>query len=417
MSKIKNIPTWVSIPEQSDFSVQNLPFGIFSVGKSSPRVGIAIGNQIIDLAAVAAYGLFVNLNFNVAVFEKSTLNDFIATGKTNWSSLRNRIQELLNEDNYELKSIAKEVLVPMEKATMHLPVSIGDYTDFYSSREHATNVGKLFRDPENALMPNWEHMPVAYHGRSSSIVVSGTDIRRPSGQTKTSAATAPSFGPTTSLDFELEMAFIIGKSTNLGDQVSTDQAEDHIFGMVLFNDWSARDIQKWEYVPLGPFLGKSFASSMSPWIVTLEALQPFKTDAVKKDTEILPYLKCVQDFNIDINLEAYIQPKNGEEELISTTNYKYLYWNYCQQLAHHTINGCNVNIGDLLASGTISGPDENSFGSLLEITAGGKKSLSLNNNVERKFLEDGDSITLCGFAQKDNVRVGFGEVTAKILPQ
>jgi len=299
---------------------------------------------------------------------------------------------------------------------MHLPIHIGDYTDFYSSIEHATNVGKMFRDPENALLPNWKHIPVGYHGRASSIVVSGTPIKRPKGQVMPKDATEPVFKPSGRLDFELEMGFVTGKNTQLGSSVSTKEAEDYIFGLVLFNDWSARDIQKWEYVPLGPFLGKSFGSSISPWIVTLEALEPFKIAGPKQDPKVLPYLKYTGKSNYDIQLEVGLQPEKSEESTVSTSNLKYMYWNMRQQLAHHTINGCNINVGDVMASGTISGKDESSYGSMLEISWGGTKPITLKDGSKRTFIEDNDTVIMRGFAQKDGIKVGFGEVSGKILP-
>ena len=299
---------------------------------------------------------------------------------------------------------------------MMMPVHIPNYTDFYSSIEHATNVGKMFRDPANALLPNWKHLPVGYHGRASSIVVSGTDIIRPKGQTKPADIDSPIFGPSKQLDFELEMAFIVNKNTEMGDSISTAEAEDAIFGMVIFNDWSARDIQSWEYVPLGPFLGKNFGSSVSPWVVTLEALEPFRTASPKQEPEVLDYLKFEGNQNYDINLTVFLKPKNGEENLISESNYKFMYWNMTQQLAHHTINGCNVEVGDLYASGTISGEHSNSFGSMLELTWRGTNPLQLKDGQERKFINDNDTVIMRGYAEKDGIRVGFGEVSGKILP-
>lgn len=297
-----------------------------------------------------------------------------------------------------------------------MPVHIPNYTDFYSSIEHATNVGKMFRDPANALLPNWKHLPVGYHGRASSIVVSGTEINRPKGQTKPADVEKPVFGPSQQLDFELEMAFIINKNTEMGESISTSEAEDAIFGMVIFNDWSARDIQAWEYVPLGPFLAKNFGSSVSPWVVTLEALEPFRTTSPKQDPEVLEYLQFEGDKNYDINLEVYIQPENGEQNLICESNYKHMYWNMTQQLAHHTVNGCNVEVGDMYASGTISGSDPKSFGSMLELTWRGQNPITLSNGEERKFINDNDTVTMKAWAEKDGVRVGFGEVNGKIIP-
>lgn len=406
------LKTWVSVPHNSDFSIYNLPFGIFSVNDDQPRAGIAIGAQIVDLVVVSELGLIeVDANY----FNQSTLNEFIALGKKITNKVRLDIQQLLVIENSPLKN-HPEAFVQQEDITMHLPVQVGDYTDFYSSIEHATNVGKMFRDPENALLPNWRHIPVGYHGRASSIVVSGTNIHRPMGQVKTNEMETPVFQASGRLDFELEMGFIVGKTTQLGERIAVENASEHIFGLVLFNDWSARDIQKWEYVPLGPFLGKSFASSMSPWIVTLEALEPFKVQGPKQDPAVLSYLQYEGAKNYDIQLEVGMSSKTSEETIISRSNFKYMYWNMMQQLAHHTVNGCNVNVGDVMASGTISGKDESSYGSLLEISWGGKKPFELKDGSKRTFIEDNDTITLKGFAEKEGVRVGFGEVTGTILP-
>ncbi|APA66281.1 fumarylacetoacetase [Maribacter sp. 1_2014MBL_MicDiv] len=406
------LKTWVSVPHNSDFSIYNLPFGIFSVNDDQPRAGIAIGTQIVDLVVVSELGL---LEVNANYFNQSTLNAFIALGKKITNKVRLDIQQLLVIENSPLKNHL-EAFILQKDATMHLPMQVGDYTDFYSSIEHATNVGKMFRDPENALLPNWKHIPVGYHGRASSIVVSGTDIHRPMGQVKTNEMETPVFQASGRLDFELEMGFIVGKTTQLGDRITVKNAYEHIFGLVLFNDWSARDIQKWEYVPLGPFLGKSFASSMSPWIVTLEALEPFKVQGPKQEPAVLSYLQYEGAKNYDIQLEVGMGTKSSEETIISRSNFKYMYWNMMQQLAHHTVNGCNVNVGDVMASGTISGKDESSYGSLLEISWGGKKPFELKDGSKRTFIEDNDTITLKGFAEKEGVRVGFGEVTGTILP-
>ncbi len=402
----------IEIPENSDFSIHNIPFGIFSTVDRSPRVGVAIGDHILDLAAVAELDVF---EFNTALLEKDTLNDFISLGKEITSRVRKKIQFWLKDDQSVLAG-KPELFVKQSEAQMHMPVSVGDYTDFYSSLEHATNVGKMFRDPENALLPNWKHIPVGYHGRASSIIVSGQSIHRPKGQTLPKGETTPVFGPTKRLDFELEIGFICGKDTALGDSISTSEAEDYIFGLVLFNDWSARDIQKWEYVPLGPFLAKNFASSISPWVVTLEALEQFKTEGPKQEPEVLPYLKHEGKKNYDINLEVSITPENGKETTVCQSNFKHMYWNMSQQLAHHTVNGCNIAIGDLMASGTISGKEENSFGSMLELSWGGSKKIKLDDGPERTFIEDGDTVTLRGFAQKGDIRVGFGAVSTKVFP-
>jgi fumarylacetoacetase len=412
---MQKLTTWVTVPENSDFSIYNLPYGIFSTSNRDPRVGVAIGDQIIDLFEASQTGLFDGLGIDSSLFLNEYLNDFISLGKEITNEVRSRLQQTLCDESSPLKDNSS-VFTERAHATMHLPVKVGDYTDFYSSIEHATNVGKMFRDPENALLPNWKQLPVGYHGRSSSIVVSGTDIHRPKGQTKPDDGN-PVFGPCRLLDFELEMAFVIGKETEMGSSVSTKDAEDHIFGLVLFNDWSARDIQKWEYVPLGPFLGKNFASSVSPWIVPIEAFDPFRTEGPKQEPAVLPYLEYSGSQNYDIDLEVEIIPQGSDQETtISKSNFKYMYWNMAQQLAHHTVNGCNVRVGDMMASGTISGKDETSYGSMLELSWAGSKTITLNDGSERKFLKDGDTVVMKGASVKDDIRVGFGEVRTKILP-
>ncbi len=405
--------TWIDIPNNSDFTIHNLPYGVF-MRDHKPTPGIAIGDSIIDLNAAAKCGLFKSLNFNSSVFESDVLNDFIECGKNAWSSLRSfLVTELTTEgDLFENKD---KIIVFRKNAQMCLPIQIGDYTDFYSSIEHATNLGKLFRPNSEPLLPNWRHIPVGYHGRASSIVISGTPIKRPQGQIKPTTEEKPIFGHSKRLDIELEMAFIIGSSTKLGECITVEDAEDHIFGKVIFNDWSARDIQGWEYVPLGPFLGKNFASTISPWIVTMEALEPFRCESIKQDPPVLPYLKYDGNKNFDIKLEVGITPKEEEETIISQGNFKFMYWNMSQQLAHHTVNGCNVNIGDVMASGTISGRDKSSYGSLIEISKGGKEPIQLKNNKERTFLEDGDSISIRAWCQKDDFRIGFGECMGTIV--
>jgi len=402
----------IDIPENSDFSIHNIPFGIFSTKDRSPRAGVAIGDHILDLVAVGELDVF---DFNVAVLEREDLNDFISLGKEITSRVRKKIQYWLKDDTSPLAG-KPELFVKQSEAQMHMPVCVGDYTDFYSSIEHATNVGKMFRDPENALLPNWKHIPVGYHGRASSIVVSGQPIHRPKGQTLPKDSDTPVFGPSQRLDFELEMGFVVGKNTDLGESVSTKEAEDYIFGLVLFNDWSARDIQKWEYVPLGPFLAKNFGSSISPWIVTLDALEPFRVAGPEQEPKVLPYLEYEGKKNYDINLEVGIIPDGGDETTVCHSNFKYMYWNMAQQLAHHTVNGCNIHVGDMMASGTISGKDENSYGSMLELAWMGTKPVKLNDGSERKFINDGDTVTLRGYAQKEAIRVGFGTVSTKVLP-
>ncbi len=410
--------TWVDIPKNSDFTIYNLPFGVFKSKKLSPRIGIAIGDKIVDLSILDQEGFFANMFLPEGIFLKESLNELIALGKVQTRKIRERVQDLLLADNEKLRDHQSrgKAMVNRKEAEMLMPVKIGDYTDFYSSIEHATNVGKMFRDPENALLPNWKHLPVGYHGRASSIIPSGVPIHRPKGQFKEADVEAPVFGPSKRLDFELELAFITGKSTKLGDSVSTAEAEDYIFGFVLFNDWSARDIQAWEYVPLGPFLGKSFGSSISPWVVTLEALEPFRTQGPIQEPEVLPYLKSEKPGNFDVQLEVYIQPEGKVASKVCTSNFKYMYWNIAQQLAHHTINGCNINVGDMMASGTISGPTTDSFGSMLELSWKGTKPVKLEKGEERRFIEDGDTVIMKGFAEKDGIRVGFGEVSSQVLP-
>lgn len=406
--------TWIHIPQNSDFSIHNLPYGMF-MRDNIPRPGVAIGDSIIDLHACCKLGLFAELGFDTSVFESTVLNEFIDCGKDVWSCLREYLTVQLSSEG-ALYEFREKAIITRLNAQMCMPVKIGDYTDFYSSIEHATNLGKLFRPDSEPLLPNWRHIPVGYHGRASSIVISGTPITRPSGQSKAPTADAPSFGKSKRLDIELEMAYIIGKSTQLGKPISIENAEDHIFGKVIFNDWSARDIQAWEYVPLGPFLGKNFGSTISPWIVTMEALEPFRCESIKQEPAVLPYLQFTGNKNFDINLEVAIAPEGYEETVISESNFKYMYWNMAQQLAHHTVNGCNVNVGDLMASGTISGRDQNSYGSMIEISQGGKEPMQLKNGKTRTFLEDGDTVTIRAFCEKDGKRVGFGECVGTITP-
>ncbi len=406
--------SWIKIDQNSDFSIYNLPFGIFSEADHIKRVGVAIGDKIVDVYAAFELGVFKDLNFDITVLESNYLNDFIALGKSTTVKIREYIQAELCNENSVLK-LHPSVFIKQSSVQMHLPVKVGDYTDFYSSIEHATNIGTMFRDPDNALLPNWKHLPVGYHGRASSIIVSGENVHRPKGQVVLAPNTAPVFQASTRVDFELEMGFIIGKSTKLGDSVSTDAADEYIFGKVLFNDWSARDIQKWEYVPLGPFLAKSFASSMSPWVVTLEALEPFKIDGPKQEPSVLPYLNFKGSKNYDINLEVSIQPENCKETVVSHSNFKYMYWNMNQQLAHHTVNGCNLNVGDLMASGTISGKSPDSYGSMLELSWAGSKPVELLEGGTRKFIQDNDSVIMRGHCQKGEIRVGFGDVKSTLL--
>ena len=411
--------SFISYPKDSDFSIHNIPFGVALIQDEYVAVCTRIGDKVVDLSYLYNedyFGDFDQLEYNV--FESVVLNEFIELGKPTTNAIRLRIQDLLLEgsDLANDEKTIEEAIYDIDEVEMLLPVHVPNYTDFYSSIEHDTNVGKMFRDPDNALLPNWKHLPVGYHGRASSIVVSGTPIHRPKGQMKPADQDQPVFGPCKQLDFELEMAFIVNKMTDLGESVTVEDAEDAIFGMVIFNDWSARDIQSWEYVPLGPFLGKNFGSSISPWVVTLEALEQFRTSSPKQDPEVLDYLKFEGERNFDIQLEVALKPENGEENVICQSNFKYMYWNMAQQLAHHTVNGCNLEVGDMYASGTISGKDPHSFGSMLELTWRGQNPLKLSNGEERRFIQDNDTIIMRAFAEKEDVRVGFGEVSGTILP-
>lgn len=413
-----NLKSWVEVPENSDFPIQNIPFGIFKTEGAEPRVGTAIGDHVLDLSQLHDKGLFEGIELPKGIFQKPTLNEFMALGKATTRAVRNRISDLLEEGNEEIHSshLKDTALIKMEDVQMCMPVHVSNYTDFYSSEDHARNVGTMFRDPENALLPNWKHIPVGYHGRASSIVVSGTDFHRPKGQTKADDADAPTFNPCRLLDFELEMAFITCKENGLGNAISTKEAEEYIFGFVIFNDWSARDIQKWEYVPLGPYLAKSFASHVSPWVVTTDAMEPFKVPGPKQEPEVLDYLKYVGDNHYDLKLQVAIQPEGAEETVVTNSNFKYMYWNCVQQLTHQTVNGCNLQVGDMYASGTISGPTPEEYGSMLELAWRGTKPLKLKNGEERKFIQDHDTVIMRGHAEKDGVRIGFGEVSAKVLP-
>ncbi len=410
---------YINVPEQSDFTINNIPWGIALFPGTGYAAVTRIGDTVINMHTLAMGGAFDDIMANRNLFAQEYLNELIACGKPVTSAIRQRIIDvvsgtyMLHGKNVDLISRA---CCPVADVKMQMPVFVRDYTDFYSSKDHATNVGTMFRDPDNALLPNWKHLPVGYHGRASSIIPSGEPIHRPKGQTMPEGADQPVFGPCRLLDFELEVAFIVGKPTTLGQTVSTAEAEDHIFGLVLFNDWSARDIQKWEYVPLGPFLAKSFASSISPWIVTLEALEPFRVAGEKQEPVVLPYLEYTGMKNYNVELEVDITIPSGERVTICRSNFRYMYWNMCQQLAHHTVNGCNFNVGDMCASGTISGPEPGSYGSMLELSWKGTKPIPMPDNSERRFLHDGDTVTMQGFAGEGKSRVGFGEVSTQILP-
>lgn len=421
MNKTNNASytSWITVPAGHDFPIQNLPYGIIKTAAKT-RVASRIGDYTIDMLALFELGYLSDIKgITRGMFDSPYLNDFIACEKETTRAIRQSMFELFESSNSRLRENPihrDKILIPIDKVEMLLPVKIGDYTDFYSSIEHATNVGMMFRDPENALFPNWKHLPVGYHGRSSSIVVSGTNIHRPKGQIKPNDAEKPVFSASRLLDFELEMAFITSKGNPLGEPIPIEKTEDYIFGMVLFNDLSARDIQKWEYVPLGPFLGKNFGSVISPWVLTMDALEPFRTNGPKQEPEVLPYLKSEGARNYDINLEVFLQPENKEPFKLCHSNFKYMYWNMNQQLAHQTINGCNVNVGDMYASGTISGPTPESYGSMLELSWQGTKTIVLPDGTERKFIADNDTVIIKGYAEKNGLRIGFGEAVTKILP-
>ena len=411
--------SWLEVPQDSDFPIQNIPFGVFLTKDHVVTIGTRIGRFAIDLGALQQLNYFEGIELTDDMFMQDTLNDFISDGKKTWRLVRNRIADIFDAENPKLRDNASHrdtVIFDIDDVEMQLPVLIGDYTDFYSSREHATNVGKMFRDPENALLPNWLHLPVGYHGRSSTIIPSGINVHRPMGQTLPAGENSPVFGAARNVDFELETAFITTDANIMGETIPVHEAEDHIFGMVLLNDWSARDIQKWEYVPLGPFLAKNFASSISPWIVTMDALEPFRVKGPTQDPKPLPYLQQKGKNSFDITLEVSLTPDKGEENLLAKSNFKYMYWSMNQQLAHHTSNGCRVNSGDMMGSGTISGPTPDSFGSMLELSWGGKNPIKLSDGTERKFINDNDTITMRGYCKNKDIRIGFGEVESKLLP-
>ncbi len=411
--------SWIPVPANSDFPIQNIPFGVFIPEDDIITTGTRIGDTAIDLSAMQQLGYFDEIELLGDTFLQDTLNDFISHGRPIWRAVRNRIAEVFDAKNPELrdnKEHCKKILFPVNKVQMLLPVYTQDYTDFYSSIEHATNVGTMFRDPNNALLPNWKHIPVGYHGRSSSIVISGEDIHRPKGQSLPKGESLPVFGPSKRVDFELEMAFITSEGKPLGQNIPIEEAEEHIFGMVLFNDWSARDLQAWEYVPLGPFLAKNFASSISPWVVLMDALEPYRTEGPKQDPTPFPYLQIDGKHNFDIDLEVAIKPESAEETTVCKSNFKYMYWNMSQQLAHHTINGCNINCGDMMGSGTISGPTPDSYGSMLELAWMGTKPLKMADGTERVFINDNDTVIMRGHCNNGKTRIGFGEVRSKLLP-
>ncbi|KAI4298774.1 hypothetical protein L6164_032292 [Bauhinia variegata] len=415
------LKSFVEVHLDSHFPIQNLPYGVFKPHPSSAsRPGVAIGDYVLDLSEIASAGLFDGpLLNNSDCFHQPNLNKFVSLGRTAWKEARATLQKLLSATEPTLRdnaNLRQKSLVPTNTVELLLPVAIGDYTDFFSSLHHTKNCGAIFVGPQAPVLPNWFHLPVAYHGRASSVVISGTDIVRPRGQAHPIGDTPPPFGPSSKLDFELEMATIVGPGNELGKPVDINNAADHIFGVVLMNDWSARDIQAWEYIPLGPFLGKNFGTTISPWIVTLEALEPFTCDAPKQDPPPLPYLSEKESKNYDISLEVRIKPVGHRDSCVVTrSNLKHLYWTLTQQLAHHTVNGCNLRPGDLLGTGTISGPEPDSLGCLLELTWNGQNPLSLNGET-RRFLEDGDEVTSTGYCQGDGYKVGFGTCTGKVVP-
>jgi len=410
------VKTWVNVPYDTDFPIQNLPFGIIK-NKDESHVASRIGDFVLDLAILNKSGL-LGVDYVQELFESESLNKLLSIGKENLRRLRDRLSWLLDERHKDLsenESLLDTCLLDIDTVEVLMPIQVPNYTDFYSSREHATNVGIMFRGKENALMPNWLHMPIGYHGRASSIVVSGTDIKRPQGQYKLPDQENPVFGKSRQLDFELEMAFVTCRENEQGSPVNIEETEEFIWGMVIFNDWSARDIQAWEYQPLGPFLGKNFASSISPWVIALDALEHFKVEGPKQEPAPLPYLRNEGFNNYHIELEVYLENESFEPIRISHSNHKYLYWNIFQQLAHHTVNGCNIQVGDLYASGTISGPIKDSFGSMLELSWKGTEPLQMPDGTERKFIENGDTVIIKAFAEKDGLRIGFGEVRGKVI--
>ncbi|MEW9670219.1 fumarylacetoacetase [Ammoniphilus sp. 3BR4] len=414
--------SFIEVASHSHFPIQNLPYGVFRPRTGgAPRVGVAIGDYVLDLAALDEAGHFRSTAVaGKEVFHQPTLNAYMALGRPAWREVREQVQRLLSADEATLRddqALREAALFNQSEVQMLLPAHIGDYTDFYASKYHASNVGIMFRGKDNALMPNWTHLPVGYHGRASSVVLSGTDVRRPLGQMKPADATEPLFGPSRQLDYELEMGWLIGPGNAQGEQISVENAEEHIFGLVLVNDWSARDIQAWEYQPLGPFLSKNFATSISPWIVPIDALEPFRVEGPEQSPEPLPYLKQSRPSAFDIHLEVHLQGENmAESQRICTTNFHHLYWSMAQQIAHHTVGGCNLRTGDLLASGTISGPEKESRGCLLESTWRGAEPIQMSNGEQRVWIEDGDQLTITGWCEGDGYRIGFGEVNGRVLP-
>ncbi len=415
------LESFLPVSQQSDFPIQNIPFGV-GIWTSGENVCLTrIGDTVINLQSLEKNDFFQDCELKENTFNQSTLNPFLSHNKAVWRAIRSRIAEIFSKENKEFEKnidLRKKIECHISKISIRIPVNIGDYTDFYASKEHATNVGSMFRDPKNALLPNWSHLPVGYHGRSSTIFSSGTDIYRPNGQSKAPSDTRPTFGPSKKIDFELEVGFVTGDGPENGDSIPIESAEDYIFGLVLLNDWSARDIQQWEYVPLGPFLAKNFASCISPWIISIDALAPFRCDRpIQNDPTPLPYLQQKPGrANFDLNLEVSILPKNSLENIIVQSNFKYMYWSIAQQLAHHSVNGCLIKAGDLMGSGTISGPQKGSYGSMLEITWNGKEPIKLLDGEQRSFIQDYDTIILRAKAVNNEIRIGFGDCSSRIIP-
>lgn len=414
--------SFIEVLPDCDFTIQNLPYGVFKPNlNAAPRVGVAIGSYVLDLSLLADKGLLGDEAQSMRYFADASVNRFMGRGRAIWSATRARLIELLSHDCPTLRddqTLRSQALFDLARVTLQMPIHITAYTDFYSSIDHARNVGTIIRGPENALNPNWKHLPIAYNGRYSSIALSGDALKRPWGQIKPSDDAAPIYAPTRSLDFELELGFVIGTPSDGGIQIAPNRAEEHVFGAVLFNDWSARDFQKWEYQPLGPFNGKNFFSAISPWVVTLEALEPFKVPACPQNPIPLEYLhssRMVYDINLGVSISTpKMQP--GVTHTITNSNARYLYWDLYQQLAHLTSGGAPVQTGEIFATGTISGPTPDSLGCLLEITKGGKEPVSLPSGEQRVFLQDGDAVILSGAARNEHFRVGFGQLSNRVMP-
>lgn len=410
--------TWISVPEHSDFPIQNIPFGVFITHDDIITIGTRIGNTVIDLGALQQLGYFKGIKLSDDVFLQDSLNDFIAHGRKRWREVRNRISDIFDRNNPELQNNTKHqkvVLIDVEQVEMLLPINIGDFTEFYANETFINNHFRIFGIDNPFFMSEWKQYPIAYQARASSVVVSGTPIKRPKGQIKKPDGQSV-YTPTHQLDFEMQMGFITTDGCHLGDSLPIDETEQHIFGLVLINQWSARDIQCFETKLLSPYLSKNFAATLSPWVVTLDALEPFRTNGIEQNPTPLPYLQTTGKKAFDIQLQAYLKTSNQNEFLLSNTNYKYQYWTMNQQLAHHTSNGCNIRTGDLFASGSVSAPTTEGYSSLMEITNGGQQPKKINDNLHRTYLEDYDEISLKGFCSNNNIRIGFGNCLGKVLP-